>query len=58
MWYASSYTVYFVAYIPLCLSECVDLRMKNHKNRIRDFTKYQVTRQTQEMFAYKQDNGI
>ena len=57
MWYTLSYTARFIAYIPLYLRECVDFRMKTHKNRIHDFIKYQVPHQTQEILAYKQDNG-
>lgn len=54
----SSYTACFVVHIPLRPRECVDLRMKDHKNVIYDFSKHQVSCWTQEMFAFKQDNGI
>ena len=58
MLYSSLYTACSVAHILLRLSECVDLRMKKHKNSIHNSSQYQVSHQTQEILACKQDNGI
>lgn len=55
---SSLHTACFVVRISLHPDEGVDVRMKDHKNMTHDFSKHQVSCQTQEMFAYKQDNGI